>query len=285
MADIYWGLTVIGSLAVSVFLLAYWLGRRLPRRLGNAAALIVVLALFAYIQFLWYNTRLVHCLPLSNVIVTGNWFPLAAGALGGLAWHRIPGRCLRRGMFVGGLSGASIYSVCYPLLGAVPQCTDMWQREICLQSTTKTCTPACAATLLRSHGISATEEEMARLCLTRAGTTWMGLYRGLKLKTAGTGWDVDVVSCDADELLTMHAGPMILCVGLPPGKRLDDQPLNLTGWGWMHGVGHSVVLLRPTSHGRVLIADPMPSVGSEEWTRMDVKYLYRGTAVRLVKRS
>src|SRR5260221_7046371 len=43
-------------------------------------------------------------------------------------------------------------------------------------------------TLFRS-GISATEQEMADLCITRRGTYWQGLYRGLKLKTAGTLWE------------------------------------------------------------------------------------------------
>ena len=46
--------------------------------------------------------------------------------------------------------------------------------------------PRCCA----STASQSTEQEMAELCLTRHGTSWQGLYRGLKLKTAGTGWDV-----------------------------------------------------------------------------------------------
>ena len=43
---------------------------------------------------------------------------------------------------------------------------------------------------------------MAELCLTRRGTSWMGLYRGLKLKTEGTPWKVEMVS---DRLLAMQS--------------------------------------------------------------------------------
>ena len=54
----------------------------------------------------------------------------------------------------------------------------------CAQTSNDSCSAAAAVMLLHAHGIPATEAEMARLCLTRAGqgTTPLGLYRGLALK-------------------------------------------------------------------------------------------------------
>lgn len=284
MSDIYWGFALIGGLGLGIFFTTVWVSRKLPRYVSDPLALAVVVTIFAYIQFLWYNTRLVAFLPFSNLIILGNWFPLAAGALGGLAWQRIPGRIVRKSIFVGGLASTSAYSLVCPVLGDPPLCVNVWHQEICVQTTARTCTAACAATLLRAHGVFTTEREMATLCLTRRGTTWLGLYRGLKLKTEDTPWDVDVISCDGDQLLAESHGPIILSVGLPPSPR-GAHEVAMNEGGWKHGVGHSVILLRPTPEGRVLIADPTPEVGLEEWTLGDVRTLYRGTAMRLVKRS
>lgn len=124
---------------------------------------------------------------------------------------------------------------------------------------------------------------MAELCLTREGTTWQGLYRGLKRKTANTAWDVEVLQCDANQILAMANHPMILSVGLPPKTKLTQQAT--AEWGWKQGIGHSVTVLARTRHGRMLVADPAPGIGREEWTEEDVRFLFRGTAMRLVRRS
>lgn len=63
---------------------------------------------------------------------------------------------------------------------------DRW--GVCLQTSPYSCGPASAAALLRLHGVSATEREMADLCLTRPGNTLVsgtsdcGLARGLRAK-------------------------------------------------------------------------------------------------------
>jgi hypothetical protein len=284
MADIYWGLIVISSLGVGFFILTLIATRRLPRYIDDIIALLVVVAIFGYIRFVWYNPRLVSWLPFSNLIIVGNWFPIAAGVLGGLAWRRMPGRVYRKSIVVGALAGTSLYSLVCPLLGDLPQCLDVWRDGICVQTTARTCTPACAATLLRSHGIEATEREMAELCLTREGTTWLGLYRCLKAKTKGTPWDVEVMSCDSETILLDRQHPMILSVGLPsvvPGS----MQLAMNEWGWKRGIGHSVIMLPNRNRTAVRIIDPTPGVGYENWAVNDIQYLFRGTAVRLVKRS
>ena len=48
---------------------------------------------------------------------------------------------------------------------------DRWRDGVCLQSTGSTCGPSCAATLLQSFGIHATEAEIARKCFTYSDST------------------------------------------------------------------------------------------------------------------
>jgi hypothetical protein len=284
MADLYFGVALIALLSALVFALTFYVSRSSPRFVSDGLALLIVAGIFAYIRYAWYHTALVEFLPFSNLVILGNWFPMAASALGGLAWHRIPGQVWRKFFSVAGVIGAAAYTLIWPICGTAPRCDDAWTADgICLQTTSRTCTPACAATLLRHYGIFATEQEMAELCLTREGTTWQGLYRGLKRKSAGTDWDVEVIQCDADQVMAMAGQPLLLSVGMPR-EGVIDQQLARAEWGWKPGIGHSVILLARSEHGRMLIADPAPGIGREEWTANDLRLLFRGTAMRLVKR-
>jgi hypothetical protein len=171
----------------------------------------------------------------------------------------------------------------YPLLGKVPHCGNVWDADgICHQTTDVTCSPAAAATLLRLHGIAATEQEMSELCLTRKGTSWPGLYRGLKHKTAGTKWDVQVIDCSADELPSYADQPLILSVGLEHNARVDANFSK--EYGWQPGVNHSVLLLN-TAGNELRIADPSQPVALETWDRETLGLLWRGLAIRLVERQ
>jgi len=171
----------------------------------------------------------------------------------------------------------------FPLLGEPPACDDLWTQDgICLQTTNQTCTAACAATLLRQCGINADEQEMAELCLTRSGTTWQGLYRGLKLKTSGTAWDVRVVQGDLKQLLSQAHSPMIVSVGLEKYADIDGSYEREDGW--QPGMRHSVVLLGIHSHGRIGVVDPNPEIRREHWSSDELETLYRGPAMQLVTR-
>jgi len=58
---------------------------------------------------------------------------------------------------------------------------DRWRDGVCLQSTSATCGPACAATLLRHAGIEATEGQMAKECFSYArGTENWYMARALR---------------------------------------------------------------------------------------------------------
>jgi hypothetical protein len=170
-----------------------------------------------------------------------------------------------------------------PLWGVAPRCRDRWDGNFCVQTTDLTCTAACAATLLNAHGIRATEQEMAELCLTREGTQWQGLYRGLKLKTARTPWDVEVVLGGLDHLRALDHGPAILAAGVPRGAAVAR--IYTERYGWTPGEWHSVLFFGFRHQGLVAMGDPTPDIGRENWTEEDLRVLWRGRGMRLIPRD
>jgi hypothetical protein len=254
---------------------------RSSKRQGLLFMVVVLLAMGLYAIFLRDSVFLAWCLPYSNLIVVGNWFPIGMAVLAGLAWRHSSGPRWRRAWPVAGLALAGLFAAVQPLLGKPPECVEHWDDDgICRQTTSATCTAACAATVLASHGIPATEQEMAELCLTRRGTTWQGLYRGLKLKTARTPFDVEVFSCSADQLRQLARGWKILTVGIPRGA--DVNPIYERQYSWTPGTMHTVLLYDFASTDRVNMADP--DVGREQWTTEDLRVLFRGQGMRLVRR-
>ncbi|MCU0876186.1 MAG: hypothetical protein MUF06_00135 [Pirellulaceae bacterium] len=283
MGDLLVGYAVIGTGAIGLFLFAAHLASRLNGRAIDAITLLAVAGLFGYIRFLWFDPVLARWLPFSNLIVVGNWLPFFASAIAGFVWRRISDAPTRRWTTTLGLVGCGILAALFPLLGSKPQCGNRWdQLRTCLQTTRHTCSAASAAMLLDRYGIVATEQEMAELCLTRHGTNWQGLYRGLKLKTTQTPWDVEVSAGTIDEVLAEDRGPLILTVGLAAGAPADTPFTE--EFGWVPGVGHSVLLERCSSNGSVVIADPAQEMCRESWSREQLEHLWRGYAFRLVPR-
>ena len=281
--DLVWGFALIAALAAVLFLATAALARRLSQPALTVLALCVVGTLLHYIRSLWYDVRLAHWLPVSNLIVVGNWLPLFAAMLAGVAWEKTRGSSWRRYGSAAALGCTALYALFYPVLGSVPRCENRWDwMGNCLQTTDYTCSAASAATLLRAHGIQSSEQEMARLCLTRHGTSWQGLYRGLKLKTAGTKWDVQVVACSHHDLSQLK-GPMIISVGLDSTAPGDSEFTR--EFGWVPGVNHSVILLGFTSYGSAVIADPTQELSREQWDDGTLEVLWRGYAIRLVERQ
>lgn len=283
MEDLLIGVSIILMLALALFLLGLIVGRAAPRWVSTGLALLAILGMIVYIRELWDNVLLARLLPYSNLIVLGNWFPLVAGLLGGLAWRRIPGGGPKKGAYVAALTGIALVTLAVPLWGEPPQCRNLWSNGVCLQTSSQTCSAASAATLLSQYGIDTTEQEMAELCLTRRGTYWQGLYRGLKRKTFGTRWDVEVFEGDLDELRRrVQDGPVILTVGIP--RNADVDPIYTTRDGWRPGLLHSVILFRFLPRRRVLIGDPSIDGGLEPWTLADLDVLWRGRGLQLVER-
>jgi hypothetical protein len=284
MSDLYLACLAITAVAVGLFLLTLFGIRKLSARLCDGVALVVVAVLFFYIFELWYDVRVSDWFPTSSLIILSNWLPILAAVLAAVVWRRAEGSKPRQWIYAGGLLVSGGYAMVHPLLGSPPECGERWDRlGTCLQTTDNTCSPACAATLLKHYGIATTEREMAELCLTREGTSWQGLYRGLKLKTAGTRYDVEVRRCSSGTLRQLAGEPMILSVGLEAGSTVDREFTR--EFGWEPGVNHSVVLVGFSSTGNAIIADPSQELCREHWDRETLDTLWRGYAFRLVERK
>lgn len=274
MDDLSIGITIVVLLSAVLAWLGLWLGQRL-RRSTALVVLAVDVAFMAVFASCWQDRLwLARLLPLSALPVVGNWLPLAAGLLVGLAWRLIPGGAVRKSLSLVPLMGLGVWALYVPLLQRPPYCGNAWIGGIAIQTSPTTCSPAAAATFLRGYGISATENEMADLCLTREkGTTLHGLYRGLVLKTRRTEWCVRIVGGEVERLRPMR-GPVI--VPLLPTRGSAGR-----GDGFLPGVGHTVVLLG--FHGqRLEIGDP--SAGREFWRIDEMQRLWTGQGMILVRR-
>jgi predicted double-glycine peptidase len=281
--DLYVGLAIVAGVSLAVFQATALLARRCSPLHRNLLAVAIVGLMIAYTYGLWQSTLLARLLPLSNLIVLGNWYPIFLSALGGVV-VAMPQLCLaRRGVALVSLAAFSTYAALSPLLGEPPACDNRWSLDgDCMQTTEFTCSAASAATLLSEHGIAASEREMAELCLTRRGTSWLGLYRGLKLKTEGTPWKVEIVRCTAADLRRYAGEPMILEVGLEADDHVD--PAYRTEFGWVPGMKHSVILRGFTEQGDARVVDPTPNIGRERWDAETLQLLWRGHGIRLIHR-
>jgi hypothetical protein len=284
MNDIYLGIAIILGGAALLIFAGIRLNARLSKHVALATVVLIMAALAAYVYFLRESALLGRLLPFSNLIVIGNWLPLFGGLLAGVVFNRIPGGRVRRWFYVTLLMLACTYTLIAPLLGSRPLGSDYWTRDrIAIQTSDSSCSAACAATLLNTIGIRTSESEMIDLCLTRNnGTMWYGLYRGLKLKTAGTGYDVELIKGKVDDLKNgTLQGPLILSVRLDLKPGIDERYQKK--WGWMPGVAHSVVFFRFLGDGKLAeMGDP--SVGRERWGVEAIETLWHGDAMRLVKR-
>ncbi|MHC4606410.1 MAG: cysteine peptidase family C39 domain-containing protein [Planctomycetota bacterium] len=139
-----------------------------------------------------------------------------------------------------------------PLTGTVNEA------GFCAQTSAYSCGAASAAMFLHLHGIETTEDEMARLCVTRSGylggTTEAGVLRGLRRK----GLQARV--CAPEEI----TAPAIV-------------PIRLN---WF--VGHFVVVRR-VRRDRVLIADP--TQGFYIMSMEKFRGMWQGSAIEVLPES
>jgi len=281
MTDLYLGIVCMTALGAVFFTATRRFAHRVPKWLDDVLALVTVTVLLIYIRWFWDDVRLARFLPVPNLIIVGSWFLPLIGILAGLVWGRLRNSRRRCWFSTGLLFATALYATVQPVLGQPPTCRNQWEGAICLQTTRSTCAAAAAATLLHRFHIPAAEQEMADLCLTREGTTWKGIYRGLKLKTCDTPWEVEVFRASMDDLRSGLCGPAILEMELRRDAFADIR--YQTEWGWIPGTPHSVVFLRVTERGGFLVADP--SVGREEWSAEDIALLWTGEGMRLIPRA
>ncbi len=283
MTDLILGTIVLYLIAVSLFAASAWLSSRISNLGRTLSAGIALLLTVCFTIFLYGRLVMAQILPLSSVIIVGNWIPLGLAWLAGVIWgfKKIP--AWRRITVDLILAGVALYALLLPLLNIPPRAENTWSPDgVCLQSTPASCSACAAAMLLRQHGIDADEREMMRLCLTgHDGTPQLGLYRGLKLKTRGTPFAVRPFHASLDELIQANDWPVLLLVYLDPKAHVD--PRYEQQWGWEPGLGHAVIVFGRVGEDRFDVGDP--SIGREQWSRQDLRVLWHGEGLRLSRRS
>jgi hypothetical protein len=283
MGDLVWGLLVLIASALVLFRVSSLVAQRYPPWFSAGMAVVAVSFLVVFALTVHGKLVVAQWLPLSNAVILGNWLPLGAAVLCGVLTSRRSIPRWRRNTLAVGLTAGVWWSVLVNFLPGPQPAGEHWTPEgVCLQSSAASCSPAAAATLLRHHGIETSEAEMMRLCLTRhGGSPSLGLYRGLKLKTQGTAWRVEVVRGTADQLLDDLTTPVLLRMRLP---RDPDLVSRLAGWtGAPADQGHAAVLYAVTEGGRRLrVGDP--SAGIHHWLADDFLARWRGEGLRLVPR-
>lgn len=276
MTDIITGSCIMLAVCSLLFVVGLKSTQHRSKRLGNLFAVLVVLLTFAYIMFLWDHAVLTKLIPYSNVIVLGNWFPIGAAILSGIACGRLQEFRVRQAVTAIGMLIAGGVGLFWPMLGSPPECGDIWQGDNCMQTSQTSCMPAASATLLRSYGVESTEREMARLSFTRRGTNWLGLYHGMSIKLEPSGLGPVLFDEELEELVS-HREPQIISVGLNDATA-ELYPQYNVDWGWIIGVKHAVVLLKVDGDD-VYIADP--AVGKERWRLEDLRLLWDGRGLRI----
>jgi len=283
MGDLYLALAVLLVLSAGLFWLGMGVGRRGSRWAASGVGLAATVLLVLFALTIHGKLLVARWLPFSGAIVLGNWIPLLAAVLCGVLAGRKGVARWRRAVFSVGLLGLAWFSVLLNFAPTTLPAENRWTADgVCLQSSDASCSACAAATLLRHYGIDASEEEMVRLSLTRrGGTPSLGLYRGLKLKTRGTPWGVEVVRCRFEELLEGSGGPVVLRMRLPNDPHTYPEWLERIALA--PDAGHAMVLYGPSGDGRVLIGDP--SEGLRRWSAEDVKARWRGEGLRVVRRA
>jgi hypothetical protein len=282
MLEIWVGILVVFLISTGIGALFTLLTRKAPRSMRISLVLFAIAWIIVNGRFLFDLPALTRVFPFTNMLVLGSLQPFALGMLLGAAWHEIRGHWIKRAAIVC-LGVGVCWWQCYGFLfRETPKTYDRWKGEVCRQSSHATCSAAAAVTLLRLHGISSNETEMARLCFTSEyGTTKFGLYRGLKIKCEGTDWEPRPLPMNTDALISQGVCPALISVRIDPGQNVD--PRYQRDWGWEPGVSHTVVVLGFRYDGKVDIADP--SVGKEQWEVQGIRDLWKGRGFYLARKT
>ncbi|QDV15169.1 hypothetical protein CA51_50810 [Rosistilla oblonga] len=285
MTDIFTAIGIVLVVSLTLGLLV----ARSPQPSGvwrTAAMAILLIGAFGNV---FYSTGLIvwaRYIPHSAVIVWANVVPIAAAISAGLA-YRLPNTPHWRQLLASGLLGLlSFGTVFWPLQGFIlrpPQPGgNTWSQGVALQTSWSSCSPAAAATLLRANGVDVDESDLMTACLTdNRGTVSLGLYRGVKLFADANDLEVEIVPPSLDQLIIDDQWPVLLMVRLP--KTGVEDPRYEHNWGWIPGLGHSVVCFGRLPNGNFIVGDP--SIGREQWTTEDMKILWHGDGIRLHKRG
>jgi len=284
MGDLILATAALMGLSLTALVAGLHVSRRWPERRIIALAVVVLAALLLFV-FRYHGTwQIARVLPFSGAIVLGNWIPVGGAFFAGITLGQKNSPGWRRCGLTILILLASGYSVVCCFQGHLPTRHRYASSTAGTQQTRRSsCGACCASVLLQHHGIEASEEELLGLCLTSyRGCPALGLYRGLKLKTAGTEWDVEVVTCAADELL-LTEGPLLLRVLLPASSVIEDNGERHTS---RRRFEHAVLLMGADDDDHLQVFDPaIPERRRVDWKISDLRQRWPGEALRLVPRS
>lgn len=292
MHDIRLAIGLLAFVSVAVFTTTLRLLRGRSRTVLDVTGVAVLGLLILYIIYVWGQLWIVKWIPLPSVIVLSNWFPLFMSALAGIVWLRLePPTLARRLPAMLLIVAGSVLSVVWFVPISSPECQDEWIPPypsppliwpICRQTRDDTCSAAAAATILNTLEIETTEQEMAELCLTKSGTTWLGLYHGLATKLLHSPYRLEFFEGEADALNSASlVSPMLLCCMLDM-EDADAVPEYVIHGGWKPGTAHSVVYFGMIGDQHI-IGDP--SRGYESWSEADMETLWTGAGLKVVKKK
>lgn len=278
LLDIYISLVIVTVLSISLSALSYRLCAKRTKPIRALIATFTMIVLFAALYCSEGAYWAIICPVSSLPIWVKASYLLPTAILAGLAPS--PGLSKKRGFAIGAILWVMTFGLSFrSFLEPTPKSRYHWRDDCCVQSHQSTCGAAAAATLLGKHGITATESEMVELCLTKeSGTTFFGIYRGLKLKTEDSPWTVEAFVCN-EEALYQEKLPALLSVWLEPGQERD--PRYESEWGWREGSRHAIVL---NSRDGYFLNVSDPAIGNERWGIDSMKVLWHGVGLRLVPR-
>ncbi len=239
---------IIGYLFVQAGLALFIYRFRARLKYKSILVLALLVALVSWTYLVRDSALLCKIAPNKYGVVIYDLFPLIVSAIFALFLTMSP-RILFRSMFYGMLwsgmnayiFGAAFYS---PL-----QCGNKWKSVCCLQTTASTCAPAAAATLLKLHGIDAREDEMTRTCLTNTnGTTFWGMYHGLRERTDAAGKSVEVGTIDCDAFLAQNEPAVVFVMLTREADNLDKRYANDWGWNCARPAAHRYGVGRGLRH-------------------------------------
>jgi hypothetical protein len=279
MNDLVAAISIV-SLACVAFLL---IGRHFTAETPGKRMLVITntLLMVVYFTCFWDRPILARLIPASALIVLSNWLPVLGCFYVGAYIGTSTISFRRRFVLAATALACAAYSLVAPTLGTAPECRSLAANEsLQYQSTPFTCSAASAASLLRLHGIEASEAEMAELCLTRNGTHWMGLYRGLKMKTRNTNWEVDVRTFSPDLYRESDCLPAIFALNI------DTKQSGVSAeYGFRADTGHTIVALEHITAESMVVFDPAPEYGVEIWSAEVFDTVKSGVILQLIPKD
>ncbi|MEM9420740.1 MAG: hypothetical protein AAGA25_17065 [Planctomycetota bacterium] len=279
--DLWIAMAIVGGLSVAVGTLGWLSGRKLDKWGKAVIAVGLMAATAGYLYWGRDATFWTTLLPFSGVIILTNPTPWLASAMAGMCLAQPSLPIWRRSVLALTLVMAGFYIPVQLLFVKPPPTVPTWIDGVAMQSSSATCSPAAAATLLKTKGIEANERDMAVLCLTNPkGTPLLGLYRGLALIGPQHNLHPSLTTQTLAELQQRpDLLPAVVSVQLTAEVDARD-PRYRENWGWVLGTRHSVTFLAFDGPNHVWVADP--GVGKERWRLSHISDLWVGDVLSLV---